>query len=53
MARRIVLKLRFEKKMTVFWYVAPCGLEEVYRLFRGAYYLHNQGDDQDIIALMM
>jgi hypothetical protein len=28
----------------VFWDVAPCSLTEVYRLFRGAYCLHHQGD---------
>jgi hypothetical protein len=37
---RIILK-----KMTVFWVVAPCDLVEVYRLFRGAYYLHPRGDN--------
>jgi hypothetical protein len=26
-------------KMAVFWVVAPCSLVEVYRRFRGAYYL--------------
>jgi hypothetical protein len=30
-------------KMTVFWDVAPCTLVEVYRRFRSAYCLHNQG----------
>jgi hypothetical protein len=36
-------------KMTVFWYVVPCSLVEVYQHFRGACCLHNQGD----VALMM
>jgi hypothetical protein len=34
-------------KMTVFWDVAPCGLVEVDRHFRGAYCLHHQ------VALMV
>jgi hypothetical protein len=33
------------KKMTVFWDVAPCSLVEVYRRFRGACFLHHQGDE--------
>jgi hypothetical protein len=32
------------KKMAVFWVVAPCGLVEVYRRLRDAFYLHHQGD---------
>jgi hypothetical protein len=32
-------------KMAVFWVVAPCGLVEVYRRFRGLYCLHHQGDE--------
>jgi hypothetical protein len=28
--------------MTVFWDVAPCNLVEIYRRFRGVYYLHRQ-----------
>jgi hypothetical protein len=32
-------------KMAVFWDVAPCGLVEVYRRFRGAFCLYNQGVD--------
>jgi hypothetical protein len=31
-------------KMTVFWVVAPCRLVDVYRRFRGAYWLHQQSD---------
>jgi hypothetical protein len=34
-------------KMAVFWFVAPCSLVEVYRRFRGACCLHNQGDRPD------
>jgi hypothetical protein len=30
--------------MTVFWDVAPCGLVEVNRRFRGGYCLHHQGN---------
>jgi hypothetical protein len=30
--------------MTVFWDVATCSLVELNRSFRGAYYLHHQGD---------
>jgi hypothetical protein len=30
--------------MTNFWDIAPCSLIEVYRRFRGAYYLYHQGD---------
>jgi hypothetical protein len=32
-------------KMAVFWVFAPCSLVEVYRSFRGACCLHQQGDD--------
>jgi hypothetical protein len=32
-------------KMAVFWAVTPCSLVEVYRRFRGACYLHHQGDE--------
>jgi hypothetical protein len=32
-------------KMAVFCVVAPCSLVEVYRRFRGACYLHHQGDE--------
>jgi hypothetical protein len=35
----------YSMKMAVFWVVAPCSLEEVYRRFRGACCLHQQGDD--------
>jgi hypothetical protein len=31
-------------KMTVFWDVAPCSLIEIYRRYRDAYCLHQQGD---------
>jgi hypothetical protein len=31
--------------MAVFWVVASCSLVEVYRRFRGACCLHNQGDE--------
>jgi hypothetical protein len=37
-------------KMTAFWNIAPCGLIEVDRHFRGAYCFQHQGD---VIALMM
>jgi hypothetical protein len=47
-------------KMTVFWYVAPCSLVEIYRRFRDAYCLHHQDDKlsghdetSGLIALMM
>jgi hypothetical protein len=33
-------------KMTVFWDVAPCSLVEVYRRFRGAYFLHHGATSQ-------
>jgi hypothetical protein len=36
-------------KMAVFRVVAPCRLVEFYRRFRGACYLHHQGD----VALMV
>jgi hypothetical protein len=36
--------------MTVFWNVAPCRLVEVYRLFRGAYYLHHQSDEMEAVS---
>jgi hypothetical protein len=32
-------------KITAFCHIAPCNLVEVDRRFRGAYCLHNQGDD--------
>jgi hypothetical protein len=32
-------------KMAFFWVVAPCSLVEVYQRFRGACFLHHQGDD--------
>jgi hypothetical protein len=31
---------------TVFWVVATCCLVQIYRRFRGAYCLHNQGNDE-------
>jgi hypothetical protein len=34
-------------KMTVFWDVTPYGLIQDYRLYRGAYCLHHQGDRTD------
>jgi hypothetical protein len=33
--------------MGVFCVVAACSLVEVYRRFRGACYLHHQGDESD------
>jgi hypothetical protein len=33
-----------EQMMAVFW-VAPCGLVEVYQRFRGPCCLHHQGDE--------
>jgi hypothetical protein len=39
-------------KITVFWYVAPCSLVEVYRHFRGGCCLHHQSGEL-FIALMM
>jgi hypothetical protein len=35
--------------MTASWDTAPCSLVEVDRRLRGAYYLHHQGDDTDVI----
>jgi hypothetical protein len=32
-------------KMTVFWDAAPCSLAEIYRRFRGSYFLHHQNDE--------
>jgi hypothetical protein len=32
-------------KMAAFWFVAPWRLIAVYRRFRGACYVHRQGDD--------
>jgi hypothetical protein len=29
--------------MAAFWYIVPFSLVEVYRRFRGAYYVHHQG----------
>jgi hypothetical protein len=34
------------KKMAVFWVAALCRMVEIYRRFRGDYYLHHQGDGQ-------
>jgi hypothetical protein len=34
-------------KFGVFWDVAPCSHVEVDRRFKGAYYLHYQGDLRD------
>jgi hypothetical protein len=31
----------------VFWNTAPCSLVGVDRRFRGAYFIHHQGDDPD------
>jgi hypothetical protein len=39
-------------KMTVFWDVAPCNLVEVYRRFRGACCLHQQGVGFIIVLIM-
>jgi hypothetical protein len=33
-------------KMNAFWDTVPCSLVEVYRRFRGAYYLHHRPDDR-------
>jgi hypothetical protein len=38
------------KKMDVFWVVAPCSLVENYRIFRGACCFHHQGD---LVAFML
>jgi hypothetical protein len=40
-------------KMTVFWDVAACRLEQIGRSFRSAYCLDHQGPTVSIIALMM
>jgi hypothetical protein len=39
-------ELLLERKMAVFWVVAPCSLVEVYQRFRGPCCLHHQGDDR-------
>jgi hypothetical protein len=31
-------------KMAIFWDVAPCSLVDTDKCFRGAYFLHHQGD---------
>jgi hypothetical protein len=36
--------LKIERKMAVFWVVAPCSLVKVYQRFRGPCCLHHQGD---------
>jgi hypothetical protein len=36
-------------KMTVFWVVVPCSLVEVCQRFKGACYLHHQGDEYSTI----
>jgi hypothetical protein len=33
-------------KTAVFWVAAPCSVVKVYRRFRGACWLHHQGDDK-------
>jgi hypothetical protein len=40
-------------KFRVFWDVLPCSQVDVDGLFRGAYWLHHQGDECTVIALMM
>jgi hypothetical protein len=37
--------LKSKLKVAVLWVVAPGSLVEFYRLFRGAYCLHRQGND--------
>jgi hypothetical protein len=37
-------------KIAVFWDVAPCSLVQVYRRFRGVYYLHHQGDKTSLFT---
>jgi hypothetical protein len=34
-------------KMTAFWHVALCILEDTNRRFRGSYCLHHEGNDGD------
>jgi hypothetical protein len=34
-----------DTKMTAFWDIALCSLMKVYRHFRGAYFLHHQGNE--------
>jgi hypothetical protein len=47
----LILGMRFQvltgaiMKVTVFWYVEPCSLIEMYRSSRGAYCLHHEGDN--------
>jgi hypothetical protein len=35
--------------MTAIWDIAPCSLVEVVQHFRGAYCLHHQGDDDELL----
>jgi hypothetical protein len=35
-------------KMAVFWDVAPYCMVDIHRHFRGAYYLHRQGDRPEV-----
>jgi hypothetical protein len=39
------------KKIVVFWVVAPCSLVEVYQCFRGPCCLHHQGDTGAIVCV--
>jgi hypothetical protein len=39
---RYIFEIVSDMKMAVFWVFAPCSQVEIYRRFRGAYYLHNQ-----------
>jgi hypothetical protein len=38
--------------LVVFWGVAPCSPVEIYRRFKGACYLHHQGDDRQKTATL-
>jgi hypothetical protein len=37
-------------KMRAFWDVASCSLVGVDRRFRGAYYIHHQGDEMSLCS---
>jgi hypothetical protein len=39
--------------MTAFWDIAPCSLVEVDRRFRGANYLHHQGLEYGLVAVVL
>jgi hypothetical protein len=40
-------------KTAAFWDIVPCSLVVVDRRFRGAYYLHHQGDEYVVTLIKM